>query len=287
MSYHHEQHACNRASNEEIHWYLQDLAKMPVLSLKAEQNVVQQIAAAPDSVEAGMARTLLIEANLRLVVCLASCYQSYGLELADLVQEGNLALTQAAHHFDPQRSPRFGLLAAQAVYWALSHVVIKHLRAKHLLEAYAEREPLHPLSAQVHKALKCNAIDEQAVAFNLPEVRFLSLDVLLAGAESDSSLSDDCSSGRTCCYDESGESVPDECSIVQEQAILIAASLQCLTMRERLVLTLRYLLDRPQTLEEVGWTLGVTGKYVRQIEEWSLGKVRYSHGLNRLRCHLS
>jgi RNA polymerase primary sigma factor len=280
-------HVCNNASNEEeIAQYLQDLALLPVVSLKAEQNAVQQIAQAPDSAEAVAARTLLIEAHLRLVVRLARCYQPFGPELADLVQEGNLALTRAAHQFDPQRKQRFGPFAARAVRWALSRVVTKHLREMHLLEADSERETLSPLSTQVHTALIRHAIDEQAVVFDLPEDRFISLDRLLEETDTDACLSDDRSTDAMYCCDESGEWHPDQCAIVQEQRVIIAACLHLLTPRERLVLTRRFLVDRPQTLEEIGRALSVTRELIRLTEQRGLRKLRHPRASEILRSLL-
>jgi RNA polymerase sigma factor (sigma-70 family) len=284
MSYHTAQSG-KSTSNEEISQYLQDLARMPVLTLKAEQKVIQQIAAAPDSAEANAARTLLIEANLRMVVRLARCYQPFGPELADLVQEGNLALTRAAQKFAPQPGQRFGPFASRAVCWGLLRLVIDHLREKHLWEADAATEPLHPLSARVHKALLRNAIDEQALVFDLPEERFISLDILLAEIETDACLSDDRSFDHTFCRDESNESAPDERSLAQERREVIAACLRQLTKKERLVLTHRFLLDGPQTLEGAGRTLRMTRELVRLTELRGLRKLRHPH-FSKILCSL-
>jgi RNA polymerase primary sigma factor len=284
MSYHTAQSG-NGPFNEEISQYLQDLARMPVLTLKAEQKVIQQIAAAPDSAEATAARTLLIEANLRMVVRLARCYQPFGPELADLVQEGNLALTRAAQKFAPQPGQRFGPFASRAVCWGLLRLVIEHLREKHLGEADAATEPLHPLSARVHKALLRNAIDEQALVFDLPEERCISLDLLLAEADTDACLSDDRSFDHTFCCDESNESSPDERYLVQERREVIAACLGQLTKKERLVLTHRFLLDGPQTLEGVGRTLRMTRELVRLTELRGLRKLRHPH-FSKILCSL-
>jgi RNA polymerase sigma factor (sigma-70 family) len=177
MNYH-AQSSCHIVSNEEIHWYLQDLAKMPVLSLKEEQDVVRRIAADPHSREADEARKLLIEAHLRLVVRLARRYLPFGLELADLIQEGSLALTKAAQQFDPQRSQHFRPFATQRVIWTLHRMAEEHLRERHSLDA-EETEPIRPLSAQALKALLHDGLDEQAMVFDLPQERFISLDALL------------------------------------------------------------------------------------------------------------
>lgn len=254
---------------------------MPVLSLNAEQEVVQQIATAPDSAEADAARTRLIEANLRLVVRLARRYQPFGEALADLVQEGNLALIKAAQQFDPLRSPHFKPFATRRVCWALYRVVEEHLRERHLVAS--DMEPIHPLRAQVLKGLAHNAIDEQALVFDLPEERFVSLTALLEETDTDQPFPDERSSAHMYNCD---ETAPEEVYLAQERGRAIAACLQTLTTKERLVLTHRYLLDIAQTLEEVGRTLGVSRERVRQLEERGVRKMRHPRNSRILRSLL-
>ncbi len=215
-----EQHS-STAPHEEIPWYLRDLATMPVLSHKAELEVVQQIATAPHSASADAARTLLIEANLCLVVRLARRYRPFGPALADLVQEGNLALMKAAHQFDLQRSQRFRPFATRRVCWALYRVIEEHLRERHLVDA--DMEPIRPLRAQVLKALAHNAIDEQALVCDLPEERFVPLSALLEDEDADFHLNDDCFSAHAYHIEESDASAPDEIAIAQERGTCIVA----------------------------------------------------------------
>ncbi len=253
---------------------------MPVVSLKAEQEVVQQIATDPHSAEAHAARTLLIEANLHLVVRVAYRYQPFGVALADLVQEGNLALIKAVHQFDPLRSSHFRPFATRRVCWALYRVVETHLREKHLWES--DVELIYPLRSQILKALAHNAIDEQALVVDLPEERFVSLDLLLEEGD-DLYLTDEWTSDHTSSY---GETDPEQVSLVQEQGREIAASLQTLTIKERLVLTHRYLLDGAQTLEAVGRLLGVSRERVRQLEQRGVQKLRHPRTSHLLRSLL-
>ncbi len=264
-------------SDEEIRWYLQDLAMMPALSPRAEQEVIQQIAADPNSTEADTARNQLIEANLHLVVRLARRYHPFGPEFADLIQEGNVALIKAAQHFDPVRSPHFKLFATRRVCWALSRVVRDHLRENHLIDPEGEMEPISPLRAAVVKALAHNAIDEQALVLDLPDERCSSLDVLLGEADTDHPLSDGGSPDDTCCHETSNESNPDESYVILERTALVSACLGTLTTKERLVLTHHYLTDPVQSLEAIGRTLSLTGEHVRKIELRALRKLRHPH----------
>ena len=221
-----------------------------------------------------------------MVVRLARCYQPFGPELADLVQEGNLALTRAAQKFAPQPGQRFGPFASRAVCWGLLRLVIEHLREKHLWEADAATEPLHPLSARVHKALLRNAIDEQALVFDLPEERFISLDILLAEADTDACLSDDRSFDHTFCCDESNESAPDERYLAQERREVIAACLGQLTTEGTpgadSSLSPGWSSDAGRVL---GGRFGCTRELVRQTELRGLRKLRHPH-FSKILCSL-
>jgi RNA polymerase primary sigma factor len=284
MNNHRQQSYASASYEEEIHYYLQDLAMIPVLSLKAEQELVQQLATDGSSKKAEAARTRLVEANLRLVVRIARRYQPFGIALADLIQEGNLALLKAMGQFDPQRSTHFRAFATRRVCWTLYRIVEEHLRERHILES--DRVSIHPLSPQVLKALAHNAIDEQALVFELPQERFISLTVLLEEADADLGLEDERLSLPTYCCNAHTVSAPEEFFIAQERGIWIAACLRTLTMKERLVLIHRYLLDISQTLEEVGRVLGVTRERVRQLEVRGIQKMRHPRLSKTLRSLL-
>lgn len=265
------------ASTEAFYWYLQDLAKIPVLSLKAEQEMIRQIVTDPLSREANEARNLLVKVNLRFVVRLARRYAPFGVELPDLIQEGNLALIKAVRQFNPQRGSHFRRYALQWVNWSLYRLVDAHLAERHLVEP--DSEAIRPLSAQALKALARNTIDEQALAFDLPEKRFISLEMLLEELDSDDSPSNNRLSAHTSYGDEAlGEHV-----LQQERVRWIAECLQTLTLRERFVLTHRYLRRFSYSLESLGRKLCITRERVRQVEARSLQKLQRSYNSKILR----
>lgn len=265
-------------SSQSIHWYLQDLATVPELSLKAEHDLLQQIAADPLSPKANDARQRLIEGNLRLVVRFAHRYQSFGLELADLIQEGNLALVRAAQEFDPKRSQHFRPFAARRICWAFAQMVKKHLRERYLLEP--EREMPRPLRSQILKALAHDAIDEQALPCDLPEARVVSLDILLNAMDTDEVSTDDHSYRHLSC---SNDEMPDEAWLAQERRCCLAGCLQDLVPQERLVLVYRYLLDVAASLEKVGEALHVSRERVRQLEAQGIQNMRHPRISRKLR----
>ena len=90
--------------------YIQEVNKIPMLTLEEEQDLANRYRD-DDDLEA--ARRLVL-AHLRFVVHVAKGYSGYGLQLGDLVQEGNIGLMKAVKRFDPDREVR---LVSFAVHW--------------------------------------------------------------------------------------------------------------------------------------------------------------------------
>ena len=94
--------------------YCREVGNGPLLTQEEEVSLSEKIRASDEPEEASRAKEKLIKANLRLVVKLAKEYQNLGLELADLISEGNIGLTRAAEKFDAQKGTRF---STYACYW--------------------------------------------------------------------------------------------------------------------------------------------------------------------------
>ncbi len=107
--------------SEEISQYLRDLAHIPALESGEMQQLIEQIANAPTA--AHHARMRLAEAHLDLVLQFVQDYQPFGVPLSDLVGEGNLTLTEAAHVFDPHGPLSFPALVRVRVCQHLADVV--------------------------------------------------------------------------------------------------------------------------------------------------------------------
>jgi len=254
--------------------YLEEIARIPVLSREEEQALAARVRAGDET-----AKQRMVEANLRLVVQIARRYRNRGLPLPDLIEEGNLGLLRAVEKFDPNRGTRFSTYATwwirQAVVRALANqartirlpVHVELLMARYIREQRRLTQKLGrpPSSTELATAL---GITEDEVD-ELDEIRQqpVSLDAPV-GEERQATLGD-MIADRTV---DPGESLV---SLFKGRAELVSV-LDDLAVNERTVLRRRFGLegDPPETLETIGQRLNLSRERVRQIEAAGLRKLR-------------
>jgi RNA polymerase primary sigma factor len=255
--------------------YLRDISAYPLITREEEAELARRIRVGDQS-----ALDKLVRSNLRFVVSVAKKYQNQGVNLSDLINEGNLGLIRAAHKFDETKGIKFISYAVwwirQAILQALaeqSRIVRVPLnragtlhrigkRANTLLQELG-REATH---AEIAEGME---LTEEEVAKTMAISQgHLSLDAPLTPGEDNrllDYLADDVSAP------------PDEQTFEKALTEAIEESLSSLKEREAKILRLYFGLDgeEPMTLEQIGALLGITRERVRQIKEKALSRLRH------------
>ncbi|MDG3003469.1 sigma-70 family RNA polymerase sigma factor [Paludisphaera sp. Pla2] len=261
--------------------YLQDINATPLLSAEEERELAERVTAGDP-----LAREHMVKANLRLVVNIARGYLNKGLNLEDLIEEGNLGLMRAVEGFDGTMETRFSTYASYWIKQSIRRAVMnngkpirlpaymvsllaKWKRASNIL---AERIGRQPTPDEIGKALK---LTKKKVGIVAKAIRVNSLTHQHENSEDEKQILDDVLT------DERGKG-PDELMLEADDLERILVRLDLLDDREATVIRMRFGLEPydPMTLREVGERLGLTRERVRQLEHQALR--RLTHDLEDL-----
>src|SRR5579875_3398176 len=274
------------AQSDNLRLYLREIARIPLLSAHDELILARRVKR-----DDRQARNALIEANLRLVVHVAKRYEGQGMDLEDLIGEGNIGLIRAVSKFDPSKGFRFSTYAHWWIKQAISRALLDGARAVRLpVYIMEEVMRIRRTTRQLYQEYGHEpTAQEIAAAMDISPERVRELTVWAEKIYSlDAPMSEDEETSI-------GDVVPDETtptpSDVIERDMLrqeVRRVLDGLNPRERQVIELRFGLvdDHDYTLEEVGKRLKVTRERVRQIEERAIRKLRHPQASRILKDYL-
>ena len=263
------------STDDTMRMYLKEIGRVPLLTPEEELELAMKISDGDKD-----AKRRMLEANLRLVVSIAKRYIGRGMQLPDLIQEGNLGLIKAVEKFDHTKGYKFSTYATWWIRQSITRAIADQSRTirvpVHMIETINKTLRV---SRQLMQELGHDPNDEElAAALNMPVERVreilriaqepVSLETPI-GDEEDSHLGD-------FIPNEDADEPFDAASfmLLKEQ---LNAVLKTLTPREKKVLELRFGLNDGQTrtLEEVGAEFNVTRERIRQIEAKALRKLRH------------
>jgi len=270
------------SSEGNIAIYLQEIKRFPILSAEEEYMLAKRFKEEDDT----KAAHKLVTSHLRLVAKIAMGYRGYGLPVTDLISEGNVGIMQAVKKFDPERGFR---LATYAMWWIRAQIQEYVLHSWSLVKigtTAAQKKlffNLKKLKNQIGSIddgnLSPENVREIANRLNVKEVevtnmegRLFSKDQSLnvqLGFETDTDWQDmlvDESDNQDTIYEKKDE--------YNHRKKLFLEALKVLNPREKEIIKLRRLNEKPKKLEELSIKFKISRERVRQIEKKAVEKLQ-------------
>lgn len=264
-------------TDDSVKIYLQQIGKIPLLSHEEEFKIAKQI----KENHSEIAKSTLVNANLRLVVSIAKKYIGRGLSFLDLIQEGNIGLMKAAERFDYEKGYKFSTYATWWIQQSITRAIADKARVIrlpiHMIESLGKiRKATIDLTTELGRTPT-----KQEVAYKLG-LSVSKLTSIIKSAQSTISIETPANQKED--STKIADYIVDESSIAPAERVSqenlfedIQRMLKQLSQKERDILILRYGLDNngeKKTLDEIGSQYGVSRERIRQIENRAISKLK-------------
>jgi RNA polymerase sigma-32 factor len=261
--------------------YLSEINRYALLTVENEQRLARLFCKDGDLDAAHK----LVTSNLRFVVKVSYEYRSYGIKMADLIQEGNIGLMKAVQKFDPDKGIR---LISYAVWWIrafIQNYILKSWSLVKLGTTQAQRKLFFSLARTRRELEKIDSAhagathtaprgtDEHSIAKKLrvKPAEVLEMQQRMEGRDLslDAPMGDDGGSSHVDFVQDAADLPDDELAESEERHIVherVTEALGRLDPRERYIIEQRVMQDRPMTLKELGEHFGFSRERARQLE---------------------
>ena len=271
---------------EALERYLQDIGKAEMISPEEEVELSMKIQRGDN---AALAR--LVRANLRFVVSVAKQYQSKGLGLIDIINEGNVGLIKAAQRFDPTRGFKF---ISYAVWWIRQSILQAITEKSRLVRLPSNQEGLMSKVKRVRNNFmqenqrEPNA-QEIATALDIDEEKVMViLDTSIRPISMDAPISenDDTAIIDLIASNDSKESTDSELE-TQSLSTQLNIAISQLPEREQNIIRMSFGIAGPErTLDEIAQHIGLSKERVRQLKEKAIKTLQLPQSRQFLRCYI-
>jgi|TARA_R110000851_G_scaffold142527_3_gene281156 RNA polymerase primary sigma factor len=230
------------------------------------------------------ARDTLIKSNLRLVIKIAKEFMRSGLDLADLINEGNGGLMRGVDKFllgkGAKLSHYAGFWIRQGIMRALANqgrtirlpqgAVQQKIKIIKFAQKFEQENNHRPSNAQIAKGLKLSL--GRVVLLNESSLNVASLNAPIPNKKGDENFKELADS-----LPDEKFKLPDEIAMINNDNNILYNCLDKLDNREKYIITKRFALDcqKPETLEVIGEKFGVTRERIRQVESQAIRKLKF------------
>lgn len=265
--------------------YLQDIARIPMLEFKEEQDLSRRWRESGD-IEAAHR---LVTSHLRLVAKIAFKYRGYGLPVGDLIAEGNIGMMQAVKRFDPDKGFR---LSTYAIWWIKAAIQEYILRSWSLVKIGSSsaqkrlffnlrkvKQKIGAHTASDERGLTDEQIGDIARILDVKQEDVVDMDQRMSGKDVylNTPMAHDSENEKIdmlASPDDNQETLLANRQDMSNRQGLLYKALENLSDRERDIIERRRLQDKPDTLEDLSQDYHISRERVRQIEVRAFEKLQ-------------